>query len=321
MSNDHLAANRANWDDRVEGHLADSEYRVDELVANPDFVSREVAFAVAEMGSVRGVRLAHLQCHIGTDTISMARLGAKVTGLDFSPRSIEAASALARDCGVDARFVLGDVHDAPALLGEQFDVVYTGVGSLCWLPDVRRWAAAAAACVRPGGLLYLHEVHPTVQSLGDDWRPDGPRLEFPYFETPEPDAFDTEASYTGTGPPHPHPHVPVEPRPRRDPHRPPRRGPPHPLPPRAHPALLPSLAPHGPGRGRLVDPPRRRGPPPNDVLAASGKGGVRVYHKPKLWTPAYAVKMAVQAGEGKLPAFTGARRRREASHQGRRAGC
>ena len=174
MSNDHLDANRANWDDRVEGHLADSEYRVDELVANPAFVSREVAFAVAEMGSVRGVRLAHLQCHIGTDTISMARLGARVTGLDFSPRSIEAASALARDCGVDARFVLGDVHDAPALLGEQFDVVYTGVGSLCWLPDVRRWAAAAAACVRPGGLLYLHEVHPTVQSLGDDWRPDGP---------------------------------------------------------------------------------------------------------------------------------------------------
>ena len=91
MSNDHLAANRANWDDRVEGHLADSEYRVDELVANPAFVSREVAFAVAELGSVRGVRLAHLQCHIGTDTISMARLGAKVTGLDFSPRSIEAA--------------------------------------------------------------------------------------------------------------------------------------------------------------------------------------------------------------------------------------
>ena len=199
MSNDHhLDANRANWDDRVEGHLADSEYRVDELLANPAFVSREVAFAVAEMGSVRGVRLAHLQCHIGTDTISMARLGAKVTGLDFSPRSIEAASALARDCGVDARFVLGDVHDAPALLGEQFDVVYTGVGSLCWLPDVRRWATAAAACVRPGGLLYLHEVHPTVQSLGDDWRPDGPRLEFPYFETPEPEAFDTEASYTGT---------------------------------------------------------------------------------------------------------------------------
>ena len=321
MSNDHLDANRANWDDRVEGHLADSEYRVDDLLANPDFVSREVAFAVAEMGSVCGVRLAHLQCHIGTDTISMARLGAKVTGLDFSPRSIEAASSLARDCGVDARFVLGDVHDAPALLGEQFDVVYTGVGSLCWLPDVRRWAAAAAACVRPGGLLYLHEVHPTVQSLGDDWRPDGPRLEFPYFETSEPDAFDDRGKLHRDGPPHPHAHVPVEPRPRRDRHRPPRRGPPHPLPPRAHPALLPSLAPHGPGPARLVDPPRRRRPPPNDVLAACGKGGVRVYHKSKLWTPAYAVKMAVQAGEGKLPAFTGARRRREASHQGRRAGC
>ncbi len=198
MSNDsYLDANRANWDDRVPGHLAPSEYRVDELVSNPAYVSKEAVFAAREIGGVSGMTLAHLQCHIGTDTISIARLGAMATGLDFSPRSIEAATALARDCGVDARFVLGDVHDAPALLGEQFDVVYTGVGSLCWLPDVRRWAAAAAASVRPGGILYLHEVHPTVQSLGDDWGLDGPRLEYPYFETIEPDALDSEASYTG----------------------------------------------------------------------------------------------------------------------------
>ena len=199
MANDqHLDANRANWDDRVSGHLESREYRVHELVANPAYVSKEAAFAAAEMGGVRGVRLAHLQCHIGTGTISMARLGAKVTGLDFSPRSIEAASALARDCGADARFVLGDVYDAPALLGEQFDVVYTGVGALCWLPDVRLWAEAVAACMRPGGLFHLHDVHPTVQALGDDWHPDGPRLAYPYFETPGPDAFDSEASYAGT---------------------------------------------------------------------------------------------------------------------------
>ena len=198
MSNDHLDANRANWDDRVPGHLASSEYRVDELVANPAYLSKEAAFAAREIGGVSGMTLAHLQCHIGTDTISMARLGAKVTGLDFSPRSIEAARALARDCGVDARFVLGDVHDAPRLLGEQFDVVYTGVGALCWLPSVRRWAEAAAACVRPGGLLYLHEIHPLVQALDEDWGPDGPRFKDPYFETQEPEAFDDENSYTGT---------------------------------------------------------------------------------------------------------------------------
>ncbi len=200
MSNQpYLDANRANWDDRVEGHLAAKEYRVAELLQDPACVSKEAVFADAEIGGVRGLRLAHLQCHIGTDTVSLARLGATtVTGLDFSPKSIEAARALARDCGVDARFVLGDVHDAPALLEEQFDAVYTGVGALCWLPDVRRWAQAAAACVRPGGLLYVHEIHPIVQSLGDDWGPDGPRLVDPYFETPEPRAFDDEASYTGT---------------------------------------------------------------------------------------------------------------------------
>lgn len=199
MSNQpYLDANRANWDDRVEGHLAADEYCVAELRANPAYVSKEAAFADAEMGDVRGLRLAHLQCHIGTDTVSLARLGAAVTGLDFSPRSVEAARALARDCGVEARFVLGDVHDAPALLGEQFDVVYTGVGALCWLPDVRRWAEAAAGCVRPGGVLYLHEVHPNVQALGDEWSADGPRLTYPYFETPHPVSSDNDTSYTGT---------------------------------------------------------------------------------------------------------------------------
>ncbi len=198
MLNDHLDANRTNWDDRVEGHLASEEYRVAELLANPAYVSKEASFAAGEIGGVSGLSLAHLQCHIGTDTVSLARLGATVTGLDFSPKSIEAATALARDCGVDARFVLGEVHDAPSLLGEQFDVVYTGVGALCWLPDVRRWAEAAAACVRPGGLLYVHEVHPIVQSLGDDWAPDGPRLEYPYFETQHPVSSDADTSYTGT---------------------------------------------------------------------------------------------------------------------------
>ena len=194
----YLAANRANWDDRVEGHLAAAEYRVAELLRDPACVSKEAAFANAEMGGVHGLRLAHLQCHIGTDTVSLARLGATVTGLDFSPRSVQAAQTLARGCGINARFILGDVHDAPALLGERFDVVYTGIGALCWLPDVRRWAQAAAACVRAGGVLYLHEVHPAVQALGDQWPPGGPRLAYPYFETPQPVVSDAQTSYTGT---------------------------------------------------------------------------------------------------------------------------
>ena len=99
---------------------------------------------IADLGDVRGKELIHLQCHWGKDTLSWARLGAHVTGLDFSEAAVRAAVALAADIGIDARFVTADVYDAPeALGGRTFDIVYTGVGALCWLPDIARWAKVA----------------------------------------------------------------------------------------------------------------------------------------------------------------------------------
>jgi len=110
-------------------------------------------------------------CHIGTDTLSWARHGARVVGLDFSPASLEVARSLADDCGLAAEWICADVYDAPAALGgRRFDVVYTGIGALVWLPELGPWARAVADLLRPGGVLYLVEIHPMVGAVAVDGR-------------------------------------------------------------------------------------------------------------------------------------------------------
>jgi SAM-dependent methyltransferase len=162
---DWRALNRANWDDRVPVHLASSFYDLPGFRAGADTLR---PFEPAEAGDVTGKRLVHLQCHIGLDTLSWARRGALVSGLDFSAPAISAASALASELGIEARFVISDVYDAAAALGPaRFDIVYTGIGALAWLPDIPRWARVVAGLLAPGGFLYLVEGHPFAQILDD----------------------------------------------------------------------------------------------------------------------------------------------------------
>jgi SAM-dependent methyltransferase len=151
-------------------------------------------------GHLGGLDVVHLQCHLGTDTVSLARLGARtVSGLDFSPAALAVAGALAQRAGAAVTWVCADVHDAVGALGaERFDLVYTGIGALCWLPDVARWAEVVAALLRPGGRLFLREFHPMVLTLSDP-RPDGLLVvQHPYFET---DGFRIaeDVTYVGTG--------------------------------------------------------------------------------------------------------------------------
>lgn len=166
---DWLDINRANWEDRVPIHLASDFYDVDGFRAGADALR---CYEVEEVGDVRGRRLLHLQCHIGLDTLSWGRRGALVTGLDFSPSAVDCARSLAREIGQStARFVTSDVYRAvEALDGETFDVVYTGVGALCWLPDIPRWARVVSELVTPGGFLYLNEFHPVTDMLDEDGR-------------------------------------------------------------------------------------------------------------------------------------------------------
>jgi SAM-dependent methyltransferase len=160
---DWRALNRANWDDRVPVHLASSFYDLAGFQAGACSLR---PFEISEVGPVAGRSLVHLQCHIGLDTLSWARRGAAVSGLDFSPPAISAASSLAVALGLPATFVVADVYDAVAAFGGQkFDIVYTGIGALVWLPDIPGWARVVAGLLAPGGFLYLVEGHPFAQIL------------------------------------------------------------------------------------------------------------------------------------------------------------
>ncbi|MET8830902.1 class I SAM-dependent methyltransferase [Streptomyces sp. NPDC004610] len=174
---DHrMRANRANWDARTPVHLASRFYGVD-TGADPE---RWFApFEWTDLGDLAGREVLHLQCHLGTETLAFARRGAAtVTGLDFSPAAVTAARDLAARAALDVTYVQANVYDAEAALGgRRFDVVYTGKGALCYLPDLPRWAEVTARLLKPGGALYVVEFHPLLNALGPTPGPgEGPEL-------------------------------------------------------------------------------------------------------------------------------------------------
>jgi SAM-dependent methyltransferase len=185
-------ANWRRWNEVVDIHLRSDDYRVAEFRGGGADLH---PIEAAEIGDVRGKRLLHLQCHFGLDTLKLARRGAIVTGLDYSPKAIAAARQLARDTRLDARFVEGDVYEAQQLIEGSFDIVYVTWGALCWLRDIRRWAEIAAGFVAPGGFLYVLEAHPvTLCMMQRDDRLF--RVTDDYFAG-TPIAADEEVTYTG----------------------------------------------------------------------------------------------------------------------------
>jgi len=155
---DYRDINRANWDERAPAHATSPDYNVQGFVDDPSFIGDVVQFDRSLLGDLSGLRGVHLQCHIGTDTVGLSRLGARMIGLDFSPAAIEQARALVARSGDDVSFVESDVYDAvSALDGEHFDLVFTGIGAVCWLPSTSRWAATVAALLNPGGRLFIRE--------------------------------------------------------------------------------------------------------------------------------------------------------------------
>src|SRR5450755_3927669 len=155
---DYRTVNRENWDERVPAHLDSPDYATGRFAEDPSFLSQVVRFDVPRLGDVSGLRGVHLQCHIGTDTVSLSRLGARMTGLDFSPVAIEQARSLVARSGDEVNFVESEVYDAaPALGGELFDLVFTGIGALCWLPSISQWASTVGSLLKPGGRLFIRE--------------------------------------------------------------------------------------------------------------------------------------------------------------------
>jgi SAM-dependent methyltransferase len=163
-SRDWMPANRRNWDERAAIHAQNRTgfYPIDRLKAGEDILQ---PIEAAEIGDVAGKRLIHLQCHIGLDTLCLARRGAIVTGLDFSPTAIAAARALASELGIPAEFVESDVFGARERLSGSFDLAFVTWGTICWLPDIERWAQVVASLLAAGGVLYLADAHPSALVL------------------------------------------------------------------------------------------------------------------------------------------------------------
>jgi 2-polyprenyl-3-methyl-5-hydroxy-6-metoxy-1,4-benzoquinol methylase len=203
-SDDPFALNLAHWDEAAELHRI--SYDTDSLVADPTRLSTGVRKDAALLsrflpsGGVAGLDMIHLQCHIGSDTLSWARLGAKMTGLDMSPASLAIARDLARRAGVDIDYVQSSIAQAAtALAGRTYDVVYTSVGVLSWLDDLTAWADLIATLLRPGGVFFIREGHPMALALAQD-APEGElRLGWPYFNC-GPQADDSDEDYSSPQP-------------------------------------------------------------------------------------------------------------------------
>jgi SAM-dependent methyltransferase len=175
-----LRLNRANWDERVAVHRApESDYEAHRLRSGPYLLH---AIEEDELGPVAGLRLLHLQCHFGIDTLALAQKGAIVTGLDFSAPAIAAARELAAETGITADFVQSDVYDARGAVTGVFDRVFTSWGTIGWLPDIPAWARVIASLLAPGGEFYFVDLHPIASALDDETGPEGkPGWFSPYF--------------------------------------------------------------------------------------------------------------------------------------------
>jgi SAM-dependent methyltransferase len=184
--------NRAYWDSLAAVHGADRYYDDEALVAGADTLRELEAAGVREaVGAVAGLDVLHVQCHIGHDTVSLARRGARVTGVDFSPASLDRARDLARRAGVRVDFVEADSTALPVELHNRFDLAYATVGVICWIDDIEAWMRSVAAALRPGGRLLLVELHPLYQMIESA---DPLRTDFPYGHDGG-RTFDEDGSY------------------------------------------------------------------------------------------------------------------------------
>ncbi|KZB81450.1 class I SAM-dependent methyltransferase [Amycolatopsis regifaucium] len=194
---DYVTVNRANWDERAPAHAASADYGYERFVQDPAHLSGVVRFDRPLLGEIDGLRGVHLQCHIGTDTLSLARLGARMTGLDFSPAALEIARRLAGEAGAEIDYYESDVYSAADVLGTgEFDLVYTGIGAICWLPDIARWGQVVGSLLKPGGRLFIRDMHPMLGTLDETQPLITPH--YPYFEQAEPLVFDEPGTYVDT---------------------------------------------------------------------------------------------------------------------------
>ncbi|GAA4466213.1 class I SAM-dependent methyltransferase [Nemorincola caseinilytica] len=173
---DHVAVNRKLWDEKTPFHIASAFYRNDAFKAGASTL-KDIELAL--LGDMAGKRILHLQCHFGQDSLSLARMGAIVTGVDLSGAAITYARQLNDELGLNASFICADVYELPQELLGQFDIVFSSYGTIVWLPDMPRWAGSIARCLAPGGRFVFAETHPLVLMYDDNFK----GIIYPYFNT------------------------------------------------------------------------------------------------------------------------------------------
>ncbi|NLI99399.1 class I SAM-dependent methyltransferase [bacterium] len=191
-----VKANMLHWNDMVEPHVKSDFYNLDGFKRGQNTLDKIVLEGV---GDVKGKSLLHLQCHFGLDTLSFARLGATVTGVDFSPKAIKHARAIAKELNIPSTFVCSDIYDLCNQLSCQqgdkngYDIVFTSQGVLCWLPDLKKWAEIIEHFLKPGGFFFIQESHPFAHVF-DDENPRDFRIRYSYF-LKEAMLFEDDSSY------------------------------------------------------------------------------------------------------------------------------
>lgn len=188
---DHFGTNLKRWNELVEINASSDMYDLEGFMAGKSSLR---SIELGDLGDVSGKSLLHLMCHFGLDTLSWARLGAEVTGVDFSDKAIELARALSERLEIPARFVCSNVYDLPDVLDGEFDIVFTSYGVLCWLDDIDGWADVVSRHLKKGGTFYIVEIHPFTWVFEDD-EEKGLAVKYPYFHREEPDFFESDGTY------------------------------------------------------------------------------------------------------------------------------
>ena len=189
MYKKYFDANKKLWDKKTAIHADSDFYDLKEFKegkSSLNFVELEA------LGDVKDKSLLHLQCHFGMDTLSWARLGAKVTGVDFSDEAIKLAKSLNTELKLDAEFIPSNVYDLRENLDEKFDIVFTSYGTIGWLPDLDKWAEIISHFLKPGGVFFIAEFHPVIWMFDDEIK----NLKYSYFNSGEPIAETNEGTYT-----------------------------------------------------------------------------------------------------------------------------
>ncbi|MFC1900273.1 class I SAM-dependent methyltransferase [Chloroflexota bacterium] len=194
---EYLKSNREMWDDWAPLHAQSEFYDVEGFINGRCTLKKP---ELEEMGDVSGRSLLHLQCHFGLDTLSWARLGARVTGVDFSENAIEIARSLSEQIGVEAEFVCSNIYELPDNLAGEFDIVYTSIGALCWLNDIERWGEIVSHYIKPGGFFYILEGHPVLNIFDDSEDSTELKIVPSYFHSEKPEEYESTGSYAGAVP-------------------------------------------------------------------------------------------------------------------------